>query len=1136
MKLKSVSSALVGMVAALIAFSALIVLLGLMVKPNMSAAPASHSPQEVQAVQQSRAMKIDPDKPVRLQVPVDYSQGSRGKWYPKGESPMLADLVKQGKLPPVAERVGPEPVVIQGPDGVGQYGGTWVRMSDPFRTIVVVGCRLSYTTLIRFGPQGPPLVPHVAKSYEASPDNKEFTFHLRKGMKWSDGHPFTADDILFWWVDECNNKAVRGTPPAIMKIKGKVGDIKKIDDYTVKFTFPEAYGTFLAKVASWEGELMLASPAHYLRQFHPTLGDKGVIERWMRARRLRKPDDVYSDVKDELNAMNPEHPRLWPWVYKTYKASPPQALVRNPYYFAVDAEGNQLPYIDRLSFEVKSPKMATEALANGEASQQDRGIKWDQYTMLMQSRQTGKFHILHWYQGDRSDYCIYPNLNRRYTDQNGVVDQDAQQKAKLLGDKRFRQALSLAIDRKEIIRADYDNVTEPAQAAPGPASYFYYEKLYHSFTEYDPNRANRILDEMGLTARDLEGYRKLPNGHEMTLLMNFTTFTGIGPGQFIVDDWAKIGIRLVIRELANNLYYSEKAALKPDFTVWSSNGEYYPLIEPRVFMPYSDESNYAQGWAMWYVRGGLYGDPSADPSVCPGSIPPPEGHPIRKAMLTYDRTMAESDPTRQKGVFQECQEIAAENLWTINVCTPPPTIAVVKDGLCNVPETLVYSWDFQSPGNGAVEAWYFDMKDHPEFGNKPETTAFAQQEILKATPPPDAPAVEAAGGAAQAASGAAGAKIAAIVKYSFAMLVCLLVALVALRHPYIGRRLLIMVPTLLVISIVVFVIIQLPPGNFVATRIMELQQSGDQADVNQIHKLEEMFFLKEYSRDNPNVWREVSSFERYCRWMGLYWFASLDQKDEGLLQGYLGRSMESQESVNLLIGDRLLLTVLISLGTILLTWVLAIPAGIYSAVKQYSIGDYVFTFLGFIGMCVPGFLLALLLIYFSTKALGEPVSGLFSSRFGSQVGWDWPKVLDLLKHIWIPIVVIGVGGTAWMIRVMRANLLDELRKPYVVTALAKGVRPLKLLLKYPVRMALNPFISGIGGLFPQIVSGEAIVAIVLSLPTIGPRMLDALMAEDMYLAGSLLMVLSLLGVVGTLVSDLLLLWLDPRIRMQGGSR
>jgi ABC-type dipeptide/oligopeptide/nickel transport system permease component len=240
--------------------------------------------------------------------------------------------------------------------------------------------------------------------------------------------------------------------------------------------------------------------------------------------------------------------------------------------------------------------------------------------------------------------------------------------------------------------------------------------------------------------------------------------------------------------------------------------------------------------------------------------------------------------------------------------------------------------------------------------------------------------------------------------------------------------------------------------------------------------------------------------------------------------------MEKSELINDLVGDRITLTIAISLGTILLTWMLALPIGIYSAVRQYSPGDHALTLIGFIGMCVPAFLLALVL----TTWAG--VSGLFSPEFAAQAEWSWPKVFDLMKHIWIPILVLGVGGTASMIRIMRANLLDELKKPYVVTAMAKGVRPLKLLLKYPVRLALNPFVSGIGGLFPQLISGGAIVSIVLALPTVGPMLITALNTEDTYLAGSMLIVLSLLGIIGTLVSDLLLLWLDPRIRFEGGTR
>jgi ABC-type dipeptide/oligopeptide/nickel transport system permease component len=205
-------------------------------------------------------------------------------------------------------------------------------------------------------------------------------------------------------------------------------------------------------------------------------------------------------------------------------------------------------------------------------------------------------------------------------------------------------------------------------------------------------------------------------------------------------------------------------------------------------------------------------------------------------------------------------------------------------------------------------------------------------------------------------------------------------------------------------------------------------------------------------------------------------------------------------------------------------------------VRQYSIGDQLLTLIGFAGACVPNFLLALLLIHFAKQWFGVEIAGLFSPEYAIQPEWTWAKFLDMLKHVWVPVVVLGLGGTAGMIRVMRGNLLDELRRPYVTTARAKGMRPLRLLLKYPVRLALNPFVSGLGALFPQLISGGAVVAMVLALPTVGPLMVSALMTQDMYLAGSMLMVLSLLGVAGTLVSDLLLLALDPRIRFEGGSR
>lgn len=1088
--------------AAAAGFAAVLYGLAWLVRPEVSARPVAYDAEEVRAVEQARRTEIDPDNPLVLYRDVDYSQGKAAPWYPKGESPVLADLVREGKLPPVAERVGDEPVVAEGVDGIGRYGGTWIRVStldsDAFG---VMGHRMSYVTLVRWSPQGYPIVPHVARSFTVSPDCREFTFALRKGMKWSDGHPFTADDILYCWEHEINDDLLSGAMPPLMKIAGQAGKVEKIDDYHVKFTFPRPNGLFLIKLATPAGMRIVSTPVHYLRKYHPRIGDKKAIREMMDARRLPSPLAVYRTLRDSTN---PEHPRLGPWVYRTHKAGPPHTFVRNPYYWMVDTRGNQLPYIDRVHFEVKSPEMIGASAANGQISMQARHLRYDQYTLLMSQRARNGYDLLHWYSGTRSDFAISPNLNLKID----PARPETKKKHDLLNEKKFRQALSLAINRREIIRAEYNGQTEAAQVAPGPASYFHEPSLYKSFTEYDPDRANRLLDELGLTRRDYEGYRTFRDGSRMLFYLNTCGFISVGPAQFVVEDWQKIGVRVVLRVRSRRLWSTENAAREHDFSVWTSDSEYLPLLAPRYFVPTGGGAFYAQAFAKWYDRGGLYGDPLSRSAGC---LEPPPGHPLRQAMTLYEQVAATGDRQQQREIFRRVLRIAAENVWTINICTPPPTLVVVKKGLRNVPRNVVACWNFVTPGNAGIETYFFD-----EPRDSPGAVRQIKQSILKVTPPPDAPAAA----EAKANDGLLG----TLIKGFVWGIGILLVALAAVKHPYVGRRLLIMVPTLLIISVIVFTIIQLPPGNYLTSRILELQQAGDEADLKQIEELQQLFHLG----DPLPV--------RYARWLGLVWFTTFDARDEGLLQGNLGRSMESSRPVNEVVGDRILLTLLISLGTILFTWAVAIPTGIYSAVRQYSLGDYVLTFVGFIGMCIPSFLLALLLMYFAKQFLGIEVSGLFSSQYGAQPEWSWAKVADLSKHIWVPVVVLGVGGTAGMIRVMRGNLLDELRKPYVITARAKGVRPRRLLLKYPVRLALNPFISGIGALFPQLVSGGAIVAMVLSLPTVGPLMLQALMTEDAYLAGSMLMVLSLLGVFGTLASDLLLLWLDPRIRFKGGGR
>ena len=322
---------------------------------------------------------------------------------------------------------------------------------------------------------------------------------------------------------------------------------------------------------------------------------------------------------------------------------------------------------------------------------------------------------------------------------------------------------------------------------------------------------------------------------------------------------------------------------------------------------------------------------------------------------------------------------------------------------------------------------------------------------------------------------------------------------------YIFRRLLGMIPTLAIISVIVFVLIQLPPGDIVTANLASLQSQGMEVSEEQIQALRAQYNL------------DKSMPMQYFHWI------------TNFVQGDMGYSVSFNQPVNSLIWERLGYTVLIALASLLFTWALAIPIGIYSAVRQYSFGDYAFTLIGLLGLATPNFMLALILMYLGYTWFGVSVGGLFSPEF-AEAPWSSEKLVDLLKHIWIPMIVIGTAGTASIMRVMRANLLDELNKPYVVTARAKGVRPIKLVLKYPVRIAINPFISTIGWLLPTLISGEAIVSIVLNLPTTGPLLLQALLSQDMYLAGSFIMLLSILTVLGMLLSDILLAVLDPRIR------
>ena len=324
---------------------------------------------------------------------------------------------------------------------------------------------------------------------------------------------------------------------------------------------------------------------------------------------------------------------------------------------------------------------------------------------------------------------------------------------------------------------------------------------------------------------------------------------------------------------------------------------------------------------------------------------------------------------------------------------------------------------------------------------------------------------------------------------------------------YIIKRLLILPFLLFIFTIIAFILIQAPPGDFLTSYIAELATSGSSIERAQIDALRALYGL-----DQP-------LYIQYFKWIGR------------LLTGDLGFSLDWQRPISELIGERLALTLALGVGTFIFTWLVAIPIGILSATRQYSFFDYFFTVFNYIGVATPTFMTALVLMWIAFKYYGLSVTGLFSPEYIDAV-WSWDRTVDLLKHLWLPVVILGMDGTARLARVMRANLLDELKKPYMEMARAKGLSEWRLVMKYPVRLALNPLVSTIGWYLPLIFSGSVIVATVMNLPTIGPMLLRALISQDMFLAGTIILIYMILAIIGTLISDILLAWLDPRIRME----
>jgi len=596
------------------------------------------------------------------------------------ESPLLAARAKSGALPPVAERVAEEPLVITPPEQMGPYGGTWTRLGTNVGDVGVFSARIAYEFPLRWDAMARRVLPNLVVRWEAEDGGRAYTLRLRRGVRWSDGDPFDADDILFWYEHIMLNKELTPVMPRDLRHGGRAPEVERVDACTVRFRFAEPHGLFPQRLASemW-AEQMVNCPSHYLKRFHADFVPKADLERQAKARQF---DFWYQLYGDKADWRNPEAPRLWAWVLKVPPPAQPVVFERNPYYWKVDPEGRQLPYIDRVTFEMFDVEVINQKAVAGELGMQGRHLNFENYPLFMQNRRTARhpYRVLHWLDACGGRNAVGLNLNHRDPVLRGLIREPD-----------FRKALSLAIDRQELNEVWYFGIGRPRQMCPPPASPFYDRAYEQAYVAHDPEEAGRLLDGLGLAKRDGEGYRVGPGGRTVTLWIEATAWTGTKELELIATYWRDIGIKAEFRSLARPLFYTRKLALLHDVGSWGGADEQYPIMDPRWFLPYSPESIHAIGCARWFASGGRSGEePVGDMARC---------------VELYRQIERTADEAEQVRLFREILDLNRRNLWVIGTVGEVPMIYLAQERFRNVPDVAVFGWVCRTPGNTAPECY-----------------------------------------------------------------------------------------------------------------------------------------------------------------------------------------------------------------------------------------------------------------------------------------------------------------------------------------------------------------------------------------------------------------------------------------------
>jgi len=611
-----------------------------------------------------------------------------------GEAPALAEMVTAGTLPPLEERLPNDPEVISPIDSIGTYGGTIRRFLSGSN---------DHNSFLRFvGPQGltrwkadfSEVIPNVAESWITNEDSSEFTFKLRKGMRWSDGEPFTADDIMFFVDDLLNNKEFYPSAPARFVVAGETMQGEKIDDYTVKFKFAASYGTFLTELATPLAQEPTLWAKHYCMQFHPRYNSdvqalvdaSPAVEDWPSLFRLN-----CGEVEAPNRWSNAERPTLDPWVVTGEGYTAGSTLItmeRNPYFWQVDTEGNQLPYVDTLQWGVAQDSQAIllEAIAGNIDMQARRIATLANQPVLFENAEKGGYSLFQRTAADSNDMAIHFNHTH----------QDPEMRA-FLTNKDVRIALSIGIDREEIIDIVYQGVGEPWQIGPLPQHVLYNEQLGRQHTEFDPGRANELLDAAGYSDRDADGNRLFPSGQHIVFNVNYPGVETPQHGdtlEIIKDHWADLGIGLNATSVERSIYYARGEANEHDFMVWGAPGGLDPTLSPRdVLAVHPQASWFAIPWTRWYLSGGTEG------------MEPTES--MKKRLELYDRFKAEADQAKALDLFREIHQIAADEFEIIGITFRPSTYGVYNAKLRNVPEALPGSWMYPDPAPTLPWTYYY---------------------------------------------------------------------------------------------------------------------------------------------------------------------------------------------------------------------------------------------------------------------------------------------------------------------------------------------------------------------------------------------------------------------------------------------